>query len=556
MRTTIEEDASQTDDTLPPGDSNQRGQNTAASSHILGHLLTTPITIAQVLTSFYRGRPMQRAVTLAPDALDGQVVSEHIEGRWYHDLDNVATYIGEDSGGRGRESPTPGHVHDIVLSQPLYERELSPLSLMDCDTAPLGNDDHRGTPSTHHASLSLVLLVHPLPEGLSPLQWYLPNDPLYREAPPRNENHQVLRMDPIGRLCDQVSGLAQVIQTDRQQLGDQIQGLVDAVQSDRRRFQDQIEALEQSPLRGDGSRRKGKPKRTSNPKRRPGDGVLLAAQVRSYFTYLVGGSHRLLEVSVSIEEADNYVILWNTDNGLSALDCCDKDNFRYDVLGSPKSPWNMSAARVFVKAFEEWAGVELDQETTMEAVATWIKSLRQARRQSLLSRTQQEKEKGRARRQGRKRSLFQMRLSAAQQHPLLRQHVPLLERLGVDGMSSDESDVDEPGDGGSRAKRPIYQVITPAWRATEVGDWLEGFDSVYSLLRHSKQDLRGQYPRLQGRIPVVVDDKAKPVPSLPRNAYHSSWISLQRQPEFCLKPVDQDYPFWHENGLISSLQIG
>lgn len=113
----------------------------------------------------------------------------------------------------------------------------------------------------------------------------------------------------------------------------------------------------------------------------------------------------MLKVSVSAEEADNYAILWNTDNGLSAPDCCDKDNFRYDVLGSPKSPWNRSAARVFVKAFEEWAGVELDQETTMEAVATWIKSLRQARRQSLLSRTQQEQEKCRARRQGRKRSV-------------------------------------------------------------------------------------------------------------------------------------------------------
>lgn len=143
-----------------------------------------------------------------------------------------------------------------------------------------------------------------------------------------------------------------------------------------------------------------------------------------------------------------------------------------------------------------------------------------------------------------------MRLSVAQEHPLLRQHVPLLERLGVDGMSSDESDVDDADDGGSRTRRPIYQVVTPAWRATEVGDWLEAFDSVYFLSRRSKQDLRGQYPRLRGRIPVKVDDKAKPVPSLPRNAYHASWITLQRQVEFRLKPLNQDYPFCHENGLI------
>lgn len=60
---------------------------------------------------------------------------------------------------------------------------------------------------------------------------------------------------------------------------------------------------------------------------------------------------------------------------------------------------------MFVKAFEEWADVELDEETTMEAVATWIKSLRQTRHQSLLSRSQREEAKRTARRQGRKRSV-------------------------------------------------------------------------------------------------------------------------------------------------------
>ncbi|KAF9486898.1 hypothetical protein BDN71DRAFT_1437256 [Pleurotus eryngii] len=80
---------------------------------------------------------------------------------------------------------------------------------------------------------------------------------------------------------------------------------------------------------------------------------------------------------------------------------------------------------------------------------------------------QWEEVKHTARCQGRKHLLFQMRLSVAQEHLLLRQHVPLLEHLGVNGMSSDESDIDNASDAGLQARCPIYQVIMPVWRATE-----------------------------------------------------------------------------------------
>lgn len=292
-------------------------------------MFTNPVTIAQTLASLYRGRPTQRAATIAPDALDGQVVADAVadavaereRGPWYHgiDADVVMSHptsghdvVAEESPTRGRSreygtgyrehgAPLASDVYDVVLGQPLYQRQLSPLSAMDCDTAAL--DDHihappatREVPSTEIYDIVASRPIYsprepepapstqssPLPEGLDPWQWYLPNDPRYQEAPPRDGRSHVPRRDPIDRLCEQVLGLAEVIRTDRQQLRGQIQGLVDAVQSDRLRVQDQIEALEQRPIReADGTRRKGsKPKRTSNPKRRPADTVLLAVSCR------------------------------------------------------------------------------------------------------------------------------------------------------------------------------------------------------------------------------------------------------------------------------------
>lgn len=95
-----------------------------------------------------------------------------------------------------------------------------------------------------------------------------------------------------------------------------------------------------------------------------------------------------------------------------------------------------------------------------------------------------------------------------------------LERLGPEGMSDDESDVEDCHDEARpRPRRPVYRVKSPCWRATEVGEWLEVFDVVHLFERRTKPDLRGQYPRLRTRVPRVVDDEAKPVQQLPVNIY-------------------------------------
>ncbi|KDQ22492.1 hypothetical protein PLEOSDRAFT_1050998, partial [Pleurotus ostreatus PC15] len=241
---------------------------------------------------------------------------------------------------------------------------------------------------------------------------------------------------------------------------------------------------------------------------------------------------------------------------------CDEQNFRYDLLGTPRSPWNRSAARVFTQAFNTWAEVEFDAEVLEEAFFTWLKSLKQARKKSQLPSAERQLAVSMSRRKMRRRTvsvtfndavsqLFHTRLDTAQTHPLLHRHVPMLERLGPEGMSEDESVVeDDHNEARARPRRPVYRVKSPCWRADEVGEWLEVFDVVHLNERRTKSDLRGQYPRLRARVPHIVDDEAKPVQQLPVNTYHATWLESQTNPSHRLRPLADRYDFRHDNALF------
>ncbi len=127
----------------------------------------------------------------------------------------------------------------------------------------------------------------------------------------------------------------------------------------------------------------------------------------------------------------------------------------------------------------------------------------------------------------------------------------MLERLGPEGMSDDESDVEDGHDEARpRPRRPVYRVKYPCWRAAEVGEWLEVFDVVHLFERRAKPDLRGQYPRIRARVPRVVDNEAKPVQQLPVNTYDAIWLESQINPNHRLRPLADRYDFRHENGLF------
>lgn len=111
------------------------------------------------------------------------------------------------------------------------------------------------------------------------------------------------------------------------------------------------------------------------------------------------------------EEAQNYANMWNARKGINVPPCCDEDNFRYDLLGTPRSPWNQSAARVFAVAFRRWAQADLDHTATTDAFFTWIKSLKQNYKKSQLNAAEQGRAQSLARRKTRKRAVCQFSLA-------------------------------------------------------------------------------------------------------------------------------------------------
>jgi hypothetical protein len=53
----------------------------------------------------------------------------------------------------------------------------------------------------------------------------------------------------------------------------------------------------------------------------------------------------------------------------------------------------------------------------------------------------------------------------------------------VNGMSSDESDYEElPGNPPIWLRSPRYYVLKPRWRHSQLSEWLETFDMIYSII--------------------------------------------------------------------------
>lgn len=90
--------------------------------------------------------------------------------------------------------------------------------------------------------------------------------------------------------------------------------------------------------------------------------------------------------------------------------------------------------------------------------------------------------------------------------------------LGVDGMSSDESD--HPSGQGE----PIYKIANKDWRPLELKRWLRTSDSLHLWGRY-----RGMFSKTPGNWPhfrspsINLNSSRPPVPGLPSNCYSDSW---------------------------------
>lgn len=136
--------------------------------------------------------------------------------------------------------------------------------------------------------------------------------------------------------------------------------------------------------------------------------------------------------------------------------------------------------------------------------------------------------------------LFLKRHQTAHQFPLLQKHIPMLEELGPDGMSSDESD---------RGDKELtrYRIHSPAWRADAVGSWLRTFDTISTIFR--RETGAGANPRIRNPTQRKSDRKEF-VPGLPINVYDPSWLERDARRKYDLYPAQETYDFTHAPRII------
>ncbi|KAF8877194.1 hypothetical protein BD779DRAFT_1429120, partial [Infundibulicybe gibba] len=227
---------------------------------------------------------------------------------------------------------------------------------------------------------------------------------------------------------------------------------------------------------------------------------------------------------------------------------CTIEDFRVDLLGTPRSPWNRSAARVFVDVFIRTHKLDRTPEAIDDisrAFFSRIKSMKGESKMKLNNSSVIGEYARAGRKQQRKRNvsllvtyyekltllvslkLFVRRLETVQLHPRLQRHEHIIQRLGTDGMSSDESeDEDAHIQAAARLDNPRFKILQPKWRAKPLTIWLRVIDSVHLISRRSgDKSARGAYPRLRisnERAPEFSKSK-KFVKGLPKNAYDPVW---------------------------------
>ncbi|KAI6036744.1 hypothetical protein BKA83DRAFT_4120432 [Pisolithus microcarpus] len=155
--------------------------------------------------------------------------------------------------------------------------------------------------------------------------------------------------------------------------------------------------------------------------------------------------------------SEKEIAAWDPGSG----PCCTVDNFSVDLLGYARSEWNRSAAQVFAMEYvKHYKGENRMLEFVAEAWLTRVAGMKAQYRQLQQDKTIRKDRKALHRRRQRKQELYKRRLDTAYQYTKIKDRaVRVVQSLGLDGMSSDESDHE------GHSGEATYYILDKDWRS-------------------------------------------------------------------------------------------
>ncbi|KAI0713030.1 hypothetical protein C8T65DRAFT_574203 [Cerioporus squamosus] len=202
-------------------------------------------------------------------------------------------------------------------------------------------------------------------------------------------------------------------------------------------------------------------------------------------------------------------------------ECCTAKKFCIDISGTPASPWNESATRVFVKSFMTVAQFKCrNRKKIHDMFRSYFRTLQRHYHKGKATATAPAEVDAKAHSRYQRKymvSLWDRRYKIACRYRVLKDHAWILQKLGVDGMSSDEEEE------GAPLRR--YRVFVKPWRSKVVTEFLRILDALHRRYRQKAGagTKRGSPPRL--RYLCLDESTSKAVEKLPINAYDETWYA-------------------------------
>ncbi|KAI6131848.1 hypothetical protein EV401DRAFT_1883845 [Pisolithus croceorrhizus] len=236
-------------------------------------------------------------------------------------------------------------------------------------------------------------------------------------------------------------------------------------------------------------------------------------------------------------------------------------NFRIDLSHSRRTPFNTEAIHVFAKDFKrkveesKWYSFPtpppthfLQLEYIELSLFLHLHHIKDVYTNSKKSQEHRHARLKSAARSTRKTRLYTSRVDCVMNDDELVIHNGLMQLVGSQGVSSDESDTGLEG-------HKVYRKISPAWCSEELANFMHSIDSLIISNRHPRvghRSIRGQEPRR--RIPSnLINEDAVAPPRLPLNCYKDSWLACLLPSERKKLNAQADKRYNFESGKIENV---